>query len=82
MKRNASVGMAFLWTMIIITTVLVLASCKSTYHECDAYGKVKWENNIHNPENGEFVAEVAFNEGCTAEQVTQQQFDERYSSGY
>jgi hypothetical protein len=78
MKRNASVGMAFLWTMIIITTVLVLASCKSTYHECDAYG----ENSILNPENGEFVAEVAFNEGCTAEQVTQEMFDERYSSGY
>ena len=82
MKRNASVGMACLWTFIIITAVIMLASCKSTYHECDAYGKVKWENSICNPENGDFVAEVAFNEGCTAEEVTQEQFDNRYSAGY
>jgi hypothetical protein len=82
MKRNASVGMACLWTFIIITAVIMLASCKSTYHECDAYGKVKWENSICNPENGDFIAEVAFNEKCTAEQVTQEMFDARYSAGY
>lgn len=81
MKRNASVGFACVWTCVIIIAVIMLTSCSTSNH-CDAYGKVKWENNINNPENGEFVAEVAFNEGCTAEQVTQQQFDERYSSGY
>ena len=68
--------------MFLFTTVLVLASCKTHYQPCDAYGKVKWENNINNPENEEFVVEVAFNEGCTIEQVTQQQFDARYSKGY
>jgi hypothetical protein len=82
MKRNASVGFACLWTFVIIIAVIILTSCKSTYHQCDAYGKVKWENSIHNPENGEFVCEVAFNEGCTAEEVTQEQFDARYSAGY
>ena len=81
MKRNASVGMACLWTFIIITAVIMLASCSSSNH-CDAYGKVKWENSINNPENEEFVVEVAFNEGCTIEQVTQEQFDARYSAGY
>jgi hypothetical protein len=37
-KRSASVGMFYLYTMIIITLLLVMASCKTTkYHTCDAY---------------------------------------------
>jgi len=60
--------------ILVITTVLVLASCKSTYHECDAYGV----NSISNPENAEFVEEVAFNEGIPASSVTQAQFNARY----
>jgi hypothetical protein len=75
--------MILTWFVGITIFACVMASCKSSQH-CDAYGKadVKWENSIDNPENGEFVCEVAFNEGCTAEQVTQQQFDARYSAGY
>jgi hypothetical protein len=45
---------------------------------CDAYGDVKWEDNIHNPDNEEFVVEVAFNEGVEVEQVTQEMFNARY----
>ena len=82
MKRNTNVGFACLWTFSIVIAVIMLASCKSNYHKCDAYGKVKWENSVCNPENGDFVAEVAFNEDCTAEEVTQEQFDNRYSKGY
>ncbi len=38
MKRNASVGMFYLYTMIIIGLLLAMTSCKSTkYHTCDAY---------------------------------------------
>lgn len=37
-KRSASVGMFYLYTMIIITLLLAMASCKSTkYVNCDAY---------------------------------------------
>jgi len=64
--------------MLVITTVLVLASCESSHVACDAYGV----NSIYNPENAEFVVETAFNAKCTVKQVTQEMFDERYSSGY
>ena len=67
--------------MLVITTVLVLASCgvgKNCHCKCDAYGA----NSIHNPDNAEFVNEVAFNEGIEASSVTQAQFDARYSGGY
>lgn len=37
-KRSASVGMFYLYTMIIIALLLAMASCKSTkYVDCDAY---------------------------------------------
>lgn len=76
--------MILTWFVGITIFACIMSSCKSTYQPCDAYGSndVKWENSIDNPENGEFVCEVAFNEGCTAEQVTQEQFDSRYSAGY
>jgi hypothetical protein len=64
--------------MLVITTVLVLASCGSSHVACDAYGV----NSISNPENAEFVNEVAFNKGIPTSSVTQEMFDERYSSGY
>ena len=78
MKRNASVGMACLWTFVIIISVLILTSCKTSYQPCDAYGV----NSICNPDNGEFIVEVAFNLGIAPEEVTQEQFDNRYSAGY
>ena len=38
LNRSASVGMFYLYTMIIITLLLAMASCKSTkYIDCDAY---------------------------------------------
>ncbi len=36
------------------------------------------DNSIHNPNNQEFVVEVAFNEGVSTENVTQEMFDARY----
>jgi len=81
MKRKLKLIIAAYF--VAITCVAMLAtSCSTSSHACDAYGKVKWENSIDNPENEEFVVEVAFNEGCTIEQVTQEQFDARYSEGY
>ncbi len=38
LNRSASVGMFYLYTMIIIGLLLAMTSCKSTKHfECDAY---------------------------------------------
>lgn len=67
------------WFAAMLFIAMIATSCKSSRHaNCDAYGKIKWEDSIKNPENGEFVCEVAFNEGCTAEEVTQEQFNARY----
>ena len=41
-------------------------------------GNVSWEDNIYNPENEEFVVEVAFNLDIPVKSVTQAQFNERY----
>jgi hypothetical protein len=40
-----------------------------------------WPDSILNPENGEFVTEVAFNLGIENSEVTQEQFNERYAVG-
>ena len=37
-----------------------------------------WTDNIKNPENEEFVVEVAFNLNKPVSQVTQQEFNNRY----
>ena len=38
----------------------------------------KWTNNIKNPDNLEFIEEVAFNLNKSPQQVTQQEFNARY----
>jgi hypothetical protein len=43
--------------------------------------KVKYEDDIHNPANYEYVGEVAFNLGIKASKVTQEQFNSRYGLG-
>jgi hypothetical protein len=78
MKRQASVGMFYLYTFLVVVVIAVLSSCKSSYHPCDAYGDVKWEDNIENPANEEYIVEVAFNEGVSVDQVTQEMFNARY----
>ena len=67
-----TVGIYFL---LIITVALILGSCKSSGHACDAYGK----NSIKNPENQEFIEEIAFNAEIKPEKVTQKMFNQRYS---
>ena len=42
-------------------------------------GEFKWKSSIHNPDNQPFVLETAFNLGVPIDQVTQQQFEERYN---
>lgn len=66
--------------IVVAIAALMFTSCKSTYQHCDAYGSndVKWEDNISNPDNEEFVVEVAFNAGVDAEEVTQEMFNSRY----
>ena len=39
---------------------------------------VFYRNSIDNPDNLEFVQEIAFNEGIDESEVTQEMFNERY----
>lgn len=67
--------------ILIIATGLLLASCsmnKSITGKVDAC-PIKWANSIHNPENKEYVEEVAFNENVKASRVTQEMFNNRYN---
>ena len=61
----------------ILALAFTLASC-SLGKRISVDACPKWTNNIHNPENEEFVEEVAFNLGIHADQVTQSQFNKRY----
>jgi hypothetical protein len=40
--------------------------------------QVAWEDDINNPDNQPYVLEVAFNEGCDVDEVTQRMFNARY----
>jgi len=71
--------MILTWFAGITLFACMMTSCKSTYQHCDAYGQVKWEDSIDNPDNDEFVVETAFQltNGHT-EDVTQEMFNSRY----
>lgn len=47
-----------------------------------AINETTWEDSIHNPENEEFVVEVAFNLDIDPEDVTQEMFNQRYIYDY
>jgi hypothetical protein len=92
MKRQASVGMFYLYTFLVVIIIAALTSCASTqgcgYNKAQKYNQRQHrkaaryyrhaENSIHNPENAEFVVEVAFNEGIKTTEVTQEMFNARY----
>jgi PBP1b-binding outer membrane lipoprotein LpoB len=61
----------------IIALAIILASC-SAGHKLTIDACPTWANNIKNPENLEFVEEVAFNLNKPVSQVTQQEFNNRY----
>ena len=79
-------------TIFIIGLIaVVFSSCSSTGHTQVGRGcmsrffvgyakneKVSYKNSIHNPQNAEFVEEVAFNLDIRTNEVTQHQFNIRY----
>ena len=73
--------------VISVFVIAVVADVISPYHtpievviEPDMIitPELPWVDNINNPDNSEFVVEVAFNAGCMPEQVTQDMFNARY----
>jgi len=60
-------------TTMTLMLFIILTSC--SVHK---YSTIAWEDDIHNPNNEEFVVETAFSLGISSRKVTQQQFNERY----
>ncbi len=55
-----------------------LAKCYQDGGKLKGKSKTAWSDNIRNPENAEYVSEVAFNKGVSEKRVTQKQFNKRY----
>jgi hypothetical protein len=60
--------------LVILAVVLTLASC-SIGHKISV---TDWKDSVYNPDNQDFVVEVAFNLGISVDKVTQEQFNARY----
>lgn len=58
----------------ILIAMVVLNGCAMVQYGCTG----NWDDSIKNPENEEFVTEVAFNLGIENSEVTQEQFNMRY----
>jgi len=63
--------------LLILATALTLASC-SVGNKISVDACPNWVDNIHNPDNQEFVEECAFNLSIPSTKVTQEQFNLRY----
>lgn len=65
--------------VLFILTTLLSCSCTiahvATYHvdKCP-----NWVNCIKNPDNKEYIDEIAFNLNISPDKVTQEQFNDRY----
>jgi len=62
--------------ILILIATIILSGCaivKET-ETCTGY----WPDSILNPDNKEYVAEIAYNLGIDNTEVTQEQFNERY----
>lgn len=83
-KTQAAVfKLAVLYVVGAICMLFVMASCTlvksghtNRHYKVDACPS--WADNIKNPENEEFVEEVAFNLHKPVSQVSQQEFNNRY----
>jgi hypothetical protein len=64
--------------IVTLTSTILLNSC--TLHKFNVDACPKWTNNIKNPDNLEFIEEVAFNLNKTPQQVTQIEFNARYTN--
>ena len=65
---------------IILGVCMYLSSCTVTkrYSKYKVNACPMWANDIRNPENAEFIEEIAFNLDIKATEVTQDDFNNRY----
>jgi hypothetical protein len=60
-------------TISILIVMVVLNGCAMLQQSTG-----NWDDSIKNPNNGEFVTEIAFSMGIDNNDVTQKMFNERY----
>lgn len=67
--------------LLLILITMLITSC-SSYKGYSGKHNVsacpKWEDNVNNPANLEYVKEIAFNEDIPVKEVTQDMFNRRY----
>lgn len=64
-------------SILIIASSLLLVNCTAV-HKFNVDACPKWTNSVKNLDNLEFIEEVAFNLNKAPQQVTQQEFNNRY----
>ena len=62
------------WLFILTMPIIIGIGVAVLVH----IGSVRYGNSINNPNNDEFVVEVAFNLDIPVDEVTQRQFNARY----
>lgn len=79
-KLDSAAVLVVLYFITAICLGFMLTSCGSAKYATHHVDRCpSWANCINNPENKEFVDEVAFNLNIKPQQVTQEQFDKRYN---
>ena len=81
--KNQLIKLGVLYVIGAVCISILLFSCTAVKsHHTSRHYKVdacpRWADNIKNPENEEFVEEVAFNLNKPVSQVTQKEFNNRY----
>lgn len=80
-KSTSAYYLVVLYFLTFVCIAIMTTSCKTpSYagkHRVDACPN--WADCILNPENKEYVEEVAFNLNIKPEEVTQEQFNTRYN---
>ena len=74
--------------MVMIATGCAISNNSCGYAKAKAYNdkqmkkakrhRVSYADDINNSDNSEYIEEVAFNEGISYEEVTQEMFNARY----
>jgi hypothetical protein len=73
MKSTIAIFIFLVGLVIVVGTVSCSVTNQARVDTCPA-----WSDNIKNPDNQEYVKEIAFDLDIKVEQVTQEDFNKRY----
>lgn len=73
MKSTLAIFIFLVGLVIVVATVSCSVTSQAQVDTCPA-----WADNIQNPDNKEYIEEIAFNLDIKVGQVTQEDFNKRY----